>query len=68
MCFKEVLDRLATEGLSVTPTQLRWAVTSGKVSRPPLDGSLRFNFSAEHLRELLDHFRAVSAEPSGGRR
>src|SRR5262245_51907772 len=33
-------------GHEVTEPQIRWAIKSGQVSRPPLDGSLRFNFGS----------------------
>ena len=56
MCFGDVLVSLRRQGVSATPTQVRWAITSGKVSRPPLDGSLRFDFGADHLAELCGYF------------
>jgi hypothetical protein len=36
----------------MTEPQIRWAITSGKVSRPELDGSLPFDFGQEHLEQL----------------
>jgi hypothetical protein len=60
MCFGDVVRELQQHGLAVTGTQVRWAITSGKVSRPPLDGSLRFDFGEQHLAELRDHFAAVA--------
>jgi hypothetical protein len=60
MCFGDVLRALRADGLTVNATQLRWAVSSGKVSRPPLDGSLRFDFGEQHLAELRNYFRAVA--------
>jgi hypothetical protein len=36
---------------------VRWAIVSGKVSRPPLDGSLSFDFGPEQIEELITHFR-----------
>jgi hypothetical protein len=60
MCFGDVVRALHQDGLTVTTTQVRWAITSGKVSRPPLDGSLRFDFGEQHLAELRDHFRSVA--------
>ena len=56
MCFGDLLSALHEHGVSVTGTQIRWAIASGKVSRPPLDGSLRFDFSEQHLAELRDYF------------
>lgn len=56
MCFRELLDSLAAKGLKVTPAQVRWALMTGKVSRPRLDASLRFDFSPDHVTEFLNHF------------
>ena len=56
MCFGDVLVSLRRQGVSATPTQVRWAITSGKVARPPLDGSLRFDFGEGHLAELRGYF------------
>src|SRR4051812_22286210 len=36
MCFGDVLRHLRASGFDLTPVQLRWAVVSGKVSRPSL--------------------------------
>jgi hypothetical protein len=49
----------------VTETRIRWAIKSGKVSRPPLDGSLRFDFSDTHLQEIAVYFAGRS--PKGGK-
>jgi hypothetical protein len=57
MCFRELLDALNAEGLSISEPQIRWAITSGKIDRPALDGSLRFKFEAEDLEELKEYFR-----------
>lgn len=58
MCFKDVRRLLAENGVSATTSQIRWAIDSGHVSRPPLDGSLRFAFSELHAAELVEYFRA----------
>ena len=57
MCFSEVLRELRQNSVQVNAVQLRWAITSGKISRPPLDASLRFDFSKQHVEDLLNHFR-----------
>jgi hypothetical protein len=49
MCFRDFIRRLAGEGIRVSDTQVRWAITTGKLPRPPLDGSLRYVFGDEHL-------------------
>ena len=56
------MDRLRQEHLPTTVSQVRWAIATGKVTRPPLDGSLRFNFSEAHLAELVGYFnRRIAA-------
>lgn len=56
MCLKDLLKRLRHEGVNVTEAQIRWAINSGNVTRPPLDGSLRFVFGEEHVVELRRWF------------
>lgn len=58
MCFREVMDELRRNGVDVTEAQIRWAIKTGRVSRPRVDGSLRFDFSAENVAELAAHFAA----------
>jgi hypothetical protein len=61
MCLRDVMIALRAAGLDVTEPQLRWAIKSGKVPRPPLDGSLRFDFADQHFREIRDYFRLQNA-------
>ncbi len=56
MCFRDVLETLRAEGIAVSRTQLRWAIDSGKVDRPPLDGSHRFVFGPQQLVDLRRYF------------
>jgi hypothetical protein len=58
MCWKELIRTLRKDGLDVTEAKVRWLITSGKVDRPPLDGSLRFKFNRRHLAQV----RAVLQE------
>jgi hypothetical protein len=58
MCFRDVLDALQADGVRANAVQIRWAISSGRVSRPPLDGSLRFDFGAEHLAALRKYFKS----------
>jgi hypothetical protein len=60
MCFSDLLSELGKRGIRVTESQIRWAIRSGKTSRPPLDGSLRFAFTGRHVDEFEDHFRKTS--------
>jgi hypothetical protein len=52
MCLKDVLSLLHSDGFELTPGQIRWAITSGRISRPRLDGSLRFDFDSANVEEL----------------
>jgi hypothetical protein len=56
MCLRDLLKHLKDEGISVSETQVRWAIISHKIDRPPLDGSLRFDFSEKHLRQIQELF------------
>ena len=56
MCLKDALAALRRGGLSISESQIRWAIVSGKVTRPPLDGSLRFVFGELQLEELKTLF------------
>ena len=62
MCLRDFLAVLRSKGVVVSEPQVRWAITSGKISRPPLDGSLRFDFQDEHLRQLQQLFDAKVGE------
>ena len=56
MCFRDLHDELRRNGIDVTQSQIRWAINSGKVVRPSLDGSLRFDFQQDHLEQLRQLF------------
>jgi hypothetical protein len=56
MCYGDLLRILNREGPEVTDAQLCWAMTSSKLVRPPLDGSLRFDFGEGHVVQLRDYF------------
>jgi hypothetical protein len=56
MCLHDLMVFLRENGLEITETQVRWAIKSGKVTRPPLDGSLRFDFRDEHVGEIVHYF------------
>lgn len=57
MCFRELLQELRRNGVAATESQIRWAIKTEKVSRPRIDGSLRFDFSDQKLDERIRHFR-----------
>ena len=52
MCLKDLLERLRREGIAVTESQIRWAIASGKIGRPSLDGSLRYVFDGSHVEQI----------------
>jgi hypothetical protein len=63
MCLRDLLNLLRERGLVVTEPKLRWALKTGKLSRPPVDGSLRFDFGEQHLREVLAYFSGKDKAP-----
>jgi hypothetical protein len=58
MCLRDLLETLRLEGLEATEPQIRWAITSSRITRPPLDGSLRFDFGQRQLDELREYLQA----------
>lgn len=56
MCFSELLRELRRQGLNTTEARIRFAIKTGKVSRPRVDGSFRFDFSDENVAEIAAHF------------
>jgi hypothetical protein len=57
MCFGNLVNELKQHGISVTESQIRWAIKTGKVSRPEMDASLRFKFSEQNVSEIVRHFK-----------
>jgi hypothetical protein len=64
MCLKDLLNLLREQGVELSEPKLRWAIKTGKVSRPPVDGSLRFAFAEEHVREILAYFACKDKAPA----
>lgn len=58
MCLTDLLARLSNRGVEITEPQVRWAIKTGRISRPQLDGSLRFDFGDEHVSQLESLIRA----------
>jgi hypothetical protein len=56
MCLKDLLDLLREQGVVLSEPKLRWAIKTGKVSRPRVDGSLRFDFGPQHVEEICAYF------------
>jgi hypothetical protein len=67
MCLRDFLHTLRARGVTLTEAQIRWAMATGEVSRPPMDGSLRFDFGPEHVAEVVAYFgrkrQAATARP-----
>lgn len=61
MCFKDMLATLRAEGLVLSQAQVRYAINNDKINRPPLNGSLSFEFGPQHIQELLAYFRSRKA-------
>ena len=64
MVWKDLMTTLQRDGYRVTEPQIRWAISSGKISRPPLDASLRFVFGEQHLDQLRQLFKTKVKEAS----
>ena len=52
MCMRDLLETLRRAGITVSESKVRWAITCGRIDRPPLDGSLRFVFDEHHVAQL----------------
>lgn len=62
MCFGELIDELRRQGIHATESQIRWAIRSGKVSKPPLNKrSLNFDFGEDHVKGLVELFTSRQA-------
>ncbi len=56
MCLKELMDELRLFGITPSDPQIRWAIKTGKIARPRVDGSFRFDFSSENVAEIAAYF------------
>lgn len=63
MCLSELLRELRRTGVEASESRIRWAIKTGKVSRPRVDGSFRFDFSEENVAEIVTHFAKSEAAP-----
>jgi hypothetical protein len=63
MCLKELMDELRQAGTDVSESQIRWAIKTGKLSRPRVDGSFRFDFSEDNVAEIVTHFAKSEVVP-----
>ena len=58
MCFSDLMSELGRRGVELTESQIRWAIRTGKVSKPSINGSLRYEFSDGNVEELVTYFRS----------
>lgn len=62
MCLSELLAELNRCGRVATESQIRWAIKTGKVTRPRVDASHRFDFSQANAAELATHFQSTKSD------
>jgi hypothetical protein len=62
MRLKDLLKVLHREGVTISDSQIRWAIARGTMSWPPRGGSLRFIFGEDHLKQLRQLFGARPKE------
>ena len=62
MCFSEFLDELTRQGIDLTEMQVRWAIRTRKIDRPPRDGSGRYVYGSEQVRQLQQLYQARNAQ------
>jgi hypothetical protein len=65
MCLSELLATLRGQGIAVTEPQIRWAIKTGKIRRPPLDRSLRYRFEESDVQGLARLFGSITHEQPG---
>ena len=63
MCYRDFVRTLADQDIHVSDAQIRWAITSGKLPRPPMDGSLRYVFGDDHVERAKQLFGPRVAAP-----
>ena len=61
MCYGDLVNELRRHGFRVTESQIRYAISSGKVTRPEMDGSFRFKYSTENVAEIVRFFQSKLA-------
>jgi hypothetical protein len=57
MCFSDLMSELERRGVEATESQVRWAIRAGKVSKPTINGSLRYEFDDGNVAELVTYLR-----------
>jgi hypothetical protein len=64
MCFTDMMAQLRADGIMATEQQVRWAIKTGRVTKPKRDGSLRFIFTPQIVNELITYFESRTREPA----
>ena len=58
MVLSDLRQKLCGEGFGDVPTHvIRFAINARHISRPPLNGSLQFDFQDKHVREVRTYLK-----------
>ncbi len=60
MCISDVVSELTKRGVHAQQYQIRWKILTGRIPRPPKDGSGHFVFADEHVAALEEVLRQAS--------
>ena len=66
MCFSDFVRKLQDLGVKASASQVRWAINSGKISRPPLNGSLSFEFGPEQVEDYRHYYNEMQLRQAEG--
>ncbi len=56
MVMHEVIREAESRGVKIDPNQIRYAIGTGRIPRPPLNGMRVFEFSSEHVEKIVSYF------------
>ena len=54
MGLTDLMKKLKQDGVQISESQIRWAIRTGAMSRPPMDGSLNFEFGPQNVQEIVE--------------
>ena len=63
MRLAELIAELRRAGVKASESQIRWAIKTGKVRRPRLNGSRRFDFQKEDVTKIATYFSGRAVAP-----
>jgi len=66
MCLRDLINLLLARGVAATEAHIRWAIRTGRVSRPRLDGSPRFDFDERQVGEIIAYLASRNADRADG--